>query len=316
MKETPIIQKIQKLKITDVWPNEAKNFTPWLCENIEILSECIGVNLQNPEKEQSTGNFNVDIKAEDDAGRVVAIENQYNPSDHDHLGKLLTYRTAFDAKIAIWIVEKARQEHVDTINWLNEIGTGCDFYMIQVSAIQIGDSAPAALFTIIAQPSEQTKAIGDIKKSDLLREQRRKEFWTELIEMCRNLGLPAFQNSTPSTGNWISSCSGIGGVGYYFWVTKDGVRVSFEIDKGADNEDENVRIFEIFHEKKAIIESEIEKELTWQNDSQYRKKSIYYTIGTGGYSSSEKARRNAINEAIELMRKFITTFNKILKNIK
>lgn len=75
--------------------------TPWLCENIDVLSEAIGINLTNAEREQSTGSFNVDIKAEDEDGHVVIIENQFGASDHDHLGKILTYRTAFEAKIAV-----------------------------------------------------------------------------------------------------------------------------------------------------------------------------------------------------------------------
>ncbi len=308
------IERIKRLKITDVWQNEAKNFTPWLCENIEILSECIGITLQNPEKEQSTGNFNVDIKAEDDAGRVVVIENQYNNSDHDHLGKLITYRTAFDAKIAIWIVETARQEHVDTINWLNEVGTGCDFYLIQISAIQIGESLPAPLLTILAQPNEQTKVIGNIKKSDSLRAQNRKMFWAELIEMCREMDLPAFQNSTPSTGSWISSGAGIGGLGYYFWVTRDGIRVSFEIDRG--DESENQKIYDFFFASKDEIQKEIGKELSWQSNSEMRKKYISYSINTGGYSSADKTRKKSISEAIELMKLFISTLNRKVKKLK
>lgn len=97
------IDRITKIPLTEVWRNEAKNLTPWLCQNIDILSDALDIELTNAERKQSTGNFNVDIKAEDNEGNIVLIENQFGTSDHDHLGKLITYRTAFEAKIAIWI---------------------------------------------------------------------------------------------------------------------------------------------------------------------------------------------------------------------
>ncbi len=98
------IGKLQRVPLREVWPHEALDFTRWLHENIEILSEAIGVNLSSIEREQSAGDFHVDILAEDESGNPVIIENQLEKSDHDHLGKLITYLTALDAKTAIWIV--------------------------------------------------------------------------------------------------------------------------------------------------------------------------------------------------------------------
>lgn len=126
------IDKIIYIPVTEVWRYEARNLTPWLCSNIEMLLESIGLTLVNPEREQSAGNFNVDIKAEDIDGNTVIIENQFGTSDHDHLGKLIMYKTAFNAKAAVWIVENPRQEHINVINWLNESDNGCDFYTKKV----------------------------------------------------------------------------------------------------------------------------------------------------------------------------------------
>jgi RecB family endonuclease NucS len=102
------VSKLTKVKIKDIWKTEDRDFTPWLVENITRLNEDIGFNIQDPQKENRLENFIVDIVAEDDEGKVI-IENQYNKSDHDHLGKLLTYLSNVQGtKKAIWIVEEAR----------------------------------------------------------------------------------------------------------------------------------------------------------------------------------------------------------------
>ena len=123
-----MIGKIEKVPLRDIWKHEANNFTKWLQNNIDILSEVIKILLTNVEREQSTGNFYVDLTAEDNSGNTVIIENQLEKSDHDHLGKIITYLSSMDATTAIWIVSDPRPEHVSAINWLNE-STAANFYL-------------------------------------------------------------------------------------------------------------------------------------------------------------------------------------------
>lgn len=113
-----MIGRLQRISLRDVWKHEALDFTKWLQENIEVLNEVIDLNLSNPESERSAGAFSVDLVAEDESGNPVIIENQLEKSDHDHLGKILTYLVAMAAKTAIWIVADPRPEHVSTITWL------------------------------------------------------------------------------------------------------------------------------------------------------------------------------------------------------
>ena len=110
-----MIGKIQRARLRDVWPNEAHDFTPWLQENIEELGEVTNLKLSAVEREQSAGSFNVDLVAESDSGLVV-IENQLEKSDHDHLGKVLTYLAQLGANTAIWVVSDPRPEHVTAIS--------------------------------------------------------------------------------------------------------------------------------------------------------------------------------------------------------
>src|SRR5690606_8066214 len=109
------------------------------------------------------------LVAEDEDGNPVIIENQLGKSDHDHLGKLITYVTAFDAKTGIWIVADPRPEHVNAISWLNQ-STSATFYLVKVEAVRVQApgsdqvSPPAPLLTLIVGPDETSKEIGEKKK--------------------------------------------------------------------------------------------------------------------------------------------------------
>lgn len=118
-----MIQKIARIPLRDAFRHEAMDFTRWLEENIDVLNDCLDITLSNAEREQAAGDFNVDIVAEDDSGAKVIIENQLEKSDHDHLGKVITYLVALEAKTAIWTAADPRPEHVSAITWLNESST-------------------------------------------------------------------------------------------------------------------------------------------------------------------------------------------------
>lgn len=97
-----MIGKIERVPLREVWRHEALDFTTWLEGNVDVLNDVLDITLSGPEREQSAGSFSVDLVAEDESGNPVIIENQFGKSDHDHLGKLITYLTAIDAKAAIW----------------------------------------------------------------------------------------------------------------------------------------------------------------------------------------------------------------------
>ena len=110
-----MIGKIESVPLREIWKREAYDFTSWLQDNIDVLNDALGLSLSNPEREQSAGSFNVDLVAEDENGNPVIIENQLEKSDHNHLGKLITYLIAIGAKTVIWIVADPRPEHVGAI---------------------------------------------------------------------------------------------------------------------------------------------------------------------------------------------------------
>src|SRR6266700_3291646 len=202
----PGIGKLERVSLREVWEHEAYDFTQWLQENIDVLNTALDLNLVNVDREQTAGSFSIDLVAEDEGGGTVIIENQLEKSNHDHLGKLITYLTAIGAKTAIWIVSDPRPEHVAAIGWLNS-SSSAEFYMVKVEAVRIADSAAAPLFTLIVGPSVETKEVGEAKKEIAERYFIRKHWWKGLIERSAAVS-KTHAHITPSEHGWISASAG------------------------------------------------------------------------------------------------------------
>ena len=136
-----VLSKLSKLEeiedLRTVWPHEAQDFTPWLAkeENIEILSDAIGIDISINETESSVGDFSLDVLASEvGTDKKIIIENQLEDTNHDHLGKLITYASGKSANIIIWLVKHAREEHKAAIDWMN-YSIGSSKYMISVAQL-------------------------------------------------------------------------------------------------------------------------------------------------------------------------------------
>lgn len=157
--------KLNKVNLREYWAHEALDFTQWLAqeENIQLLSDEIGVSLINVRPEEAIGRYNVDLVATDeDSERKVIIENQLEYTDHKHLGQIITYASGYNASIIIWIVKEVREEHQKAMEWLNN-NTSADlsFFLIRMELWQIGDSPFAPKFHIVVEPNDWAKALQD-----------------------------------------------------------------------------------------------------------------------------------------------------------
>ena len=223
------IGKLQRVAIREVWPHEAHDFTRWLQDNLDVLNDVADLSVANAEREQSAGNFSVDLVAEDDAGNPVVIENQLEKSNHDHRGKLITYLTAMEAKTAVWIVSDPRPEHVRAITWLNE-SSAASFYLLKLEAVRIGDSEPAPLLTLIVGPSVEGREVGETKHELLERHKLRKRFWTGSRESA-NQKRDLHKSKAPSINNWLTAPVSRPGLSFTYRIRKHDAAVGFSIDR-------------------------------------------------------------------------------------
>lgn len=257
-----MIGRIKRVPLRKVWEHEAHDLTRWLEENIDVLNEVTGLKLASAEREQRAGAFSVDLVARTSEGQTVIIENQLERSDHDHLGKLITYLVAIEAEVALWIVSDPRPEHISAVAWLNQ-SASASFYLLKVEAIQIGTSEPAPLLTLIVKPSAEGREVGEAKKEMAERDSLRKDFWTTLLRRASEK-TRLHAAISPSTTGWIGTGSGIGGVGYVYTAGLHDGGIELYIDRGKDAEGENKKIFDTLLASKEDIEKQFGDSLEWQ----------------------------------------------------
>lgn len=282
-----MVGRIEKVQLRDVWKKEAKDFTGWLFDNVEVLAEELDIDLTSIEKEKKVGSFSADIIAEDGSGQKVLIENQLEKTDHDHLGKILTYVSNLDAKTAIWISSKPHPEHERAIDWLNESGSGVKFYLVKVEAYKIGNSEPAAKFTVIAGPSERTEAVAEDKEELAARHKKRLEFWKTLLEKAK-AKTPLHSNISTTIYHWIGAGSGRSGMSYNYVITYKYGSAELYIDRGKNSEEENKRIFDELHSHKKEIEDVFGEKLEWERLDDRRACRIAKYYEYAGLNDSDK----------------------------
>lgn len=308
-----MVGRIIKVNLRDVWKNEAKDFTSWLFDNIDVLGEELDMNITAIKKESDIGTFSADIIAEDISKNIVIIENQLEKTDHDHLGKILTYVSNIDAKVAIWISSNPRKEHERAIEWLNETGMDVSFFLVKVEAYKIGNSEPAPKFTIISGPSESAVAVGQEKKELAERHKKRYEFWKKLLDKSKTK-TSLHSNISPGYDSWISTGAGKSGLSFNYGITYKNSQIELYIDRGKDSGNQNKEIFDQLYEHKDEIEKTFGGKLEWQrldNRNASRIRKVFDCAGLNDEEKWDELQNDMIQNMINLERALKKYINEI-----
>ncbi len=186
-----------------MWPNEALNFTPWLAENISELGEKIGMELEVVGQEVSVGPYSADILAKDiNTDSYIVIENQLEKTNHDHLGKSITYASALNAKTIVWIATDFTEEHKKALDWLNDnTNEDLSFWGIQLELWQIAEDTASMRLNIVSTPSTNVKTIKSKTNNESESRSIQLEFWTKFREKLQSTKkIPSLQ--TPQAHYW------------------------------------------------------------------------------------------------------------------
>ena len=275
------IGRLVRVDLREVWKHEAHDFTQWLEHNIDLLNEATGLALTVAGRERAAGAFACDLVAEDAAGGVVIIENQLERSNHDHLGKVITYLSQLGATTAVWIVSEPRPEHVGAMTWLNE-SSSASFYMVKVEAVRIGDSPAAPMFTQIVGPSPEIKEAAAVKQEVAERYDLRRQWWTALLERAKPRSR-MHSHLSPPTAGYMGTSSGVQGLYLNYVVRQEECAAELYIDRG--DVETNKRIFDDLHSHRAEITQQFGAELSWERLDNRRASRIAYRSSLGGYRS-------------------------------
>jgi len=186
--------RLERVSLREVWENEASHFTPWLAmeENLGLLGDTIGIELELEAQEKSVGPFSADILCKDTANDTwVLIENQLERTDHTHLGQLLTYAAGLEAVAIVWIAERFADEHRAAMDWLNEVtGDHIYFFGLETELWRIGESAIAPKFNIVSKPNNWSNTIkSSVERTELTETKKMQlKFWTQFREYMETAG--------------------------------------------------------------------------------------------------------------------------------
>ena len=262
MKKDSNLGKIKKVELRKAWNHEAADFTNWLAEeeNLQLLSDEVGIDINLIQMEANVGKFNVDILAEEEhTGNKIIIENQLEATDHDHLGKIITYASGFDARMIVWVVKEAREEHRQAIDWLNEhTDTELAFLLIRVELWQIDESRFAPKFETISKPNDWAKtvkqSVSGSKITDTQVQQH--EFWEQFEAYARNHDT-SVRLRRPSDRPWWARID-IGSRHADVWLDfpKKGMRTELYIT-------DNKKVYYFLEQQKGEIEKALGYPLEW-----------------------------------------------------
>lgn len=261
--------KIENVEIRKVWHLETE-FSDWLAhdDRLEALGDAVGIDFIDAKREEGVGDFSADIIAkEDGTDRKVIIENQYGRTNHDHLGKLITYASGTGAKTIIWVVEEAREEHRSAVQWLNEVSDPeIGFFLVQITLLRIGNSETAPQFTVLERPNEWARSTksstgGHVASSETKMAQLR--FFTGFMDYAlkQKKFAALFKRVQARPQHWLDLP--LGSSAYHLGLTavsgkKHGFRLGIEVYIGNDKDQ-----YQVFFSHKTEIEKELGVKLDW-----------------------------------------------------
>ena len=275
--------RLESVPLRQIWESEPADFTPWLAteENLRLLGSTIGFDdLELEAREKEVGDFSADMLCKDPASdQWVLIENQLEKTDHDHLGKLLTYAAGLKAVTIVWIAARFTDEHRSALDWLNDItDSRFDFFGLEVELWRIADSPVAPKFNIVSKPNdwnrEVTRQVTKIEGTTETK-QLQLEYWTAFHNFLEQRGSRLKpQKRRPSyslhftvgkTGMWLAAIASFWDTSKQSWSSGE-IRVELVLQRK-----ELKPFFDSWLEEKETVEQAMGKPLSWQEHTEKRR---------------------------------------------
>lgn len=304
--------KLKRVELREAWKHEANDFTQWLAleENLRLLGDEIGFDIKLIQTEAAVGSFSADILAEEEnTGKKIIIENQLEPTDHTHLGQIITYASGYDARVIVWVVKDVREEHRQAVDWLNEhTDEEIEFYLVRIELWQIADSPYAPKFDIVSKPNDWTKAVrSSVDVGDLTETKAKQlQFWNAFKDFAkRNNARFRLQKSYPQHWTDISIGSSDAHISLTLRTRESLLGTEIYIP-------DNKELYAQLAAHKDQIESELGEKAEWMELP--AKKASRIRVSAPGDFSDETKWEDHFSWFFNETEKFLKVFPKYLKN--
>ena len=269
--------KLEKVDLRDVWKHEATDFSAWLAlpENLDALAEQLGIEIEPIGTEVPVGRFKIDILAkEPNTGEHIIIENQLEPTNHDHLGKVITYAAGLDARYLIWIVKDVLPEHLKAIEWLNDhLDEAICCFLIRIEVWQIGESMPAPRFEIISTKNAWVASLKKTTSTEISPLKiRQQQFWSEFCDYIRRKD-PNMKLHKPAPQHWLNFSMGSSMAGLATTMNTQKNRFSTEIYIA-----NNKTLYSYLRDNEEEIQSELGGTVDWFEANVAAGMNLYYPV--------------------------------------
>jgi len=262
--------RLTRVDLRNIWTSESSEFTPWLAreENLAVLAEALGIDLELEAQEKAVGPFRADILCKDiGTGAWVLVENQLERTDHVHLGQLLTYASGLEAVTIVWIAARFTEEHRSTLDWLNKItDESFRFFGLEVELWRIGDSPAAPKFNIVSKPNDWSRsvaqaarAIDESELSDTRVKQR--AYWTGFHQALDRATGPVSGGRKPQPQSWMSYSIGRTGFNLAAVMIRPKRQIRAELYISGDKAKS---FFHLIRKQQQAIEQELGYHLDWE----------------------------------------------------
>ncbi len=304
---------LEVVDLREVWISEAQSFTPWLAkqENLTLLGEIIGLELELQAQEHDVGPFRADILCKDTVdNHWVLIENQLERTDHTHLGQLLTYAAGLDAVTIIWVAARFTEEHRAALDWLNRVtDDNINFFGLEIELWRIGNSPIAPKFTVAGKPTDWTKTVQSAARKRELTETQalQLEYWTQFRQFMEDSN-SFVRCQTPQPQGW--TCFAIGR-SWFQLVAK--VNTRGKKDVGAYlclQGPERMAHYLLLHDRyREQVEGDISQELEWRELPDGKESQIIT------YLDANPTDRNDWRRQHEWLKQTLETFHRVFAPI-
>ena len=293
-----------------MWTNEARDFTPWLLENADVLEETLGIEIELVGREHPVGGFSLDLLGRDLTNDcTLIVENQLAVTDHTHLGQLITYAAGTNAATVVWVAAQVREEHRQAITYLNEIaGENARFFAVEINVVRIGDSTAAPAFKLVAEPNDwhatvsaSAKAVQVSGGKGLLY----MDYWAKLLNEL-HVQMPNWSKTRkPLAQNWLNIQWPSTGCRFALSFAKNG-RMRAELYIDANDGPTTTALFEHLKSQRMEIESDFGGQLEWDDLPSRRACRIY--ISSEGDVTNEAEHEQCVQWMISSLQRLRTAF--------
>lgn len=293
----PEIGSLTSVPIREVWPNEAADLTPWLAENPDLLSEALEMDLELVDTEVQVGeSFSADILFRSgEPNALVVVENMMGDTDHDHLGKAITYASGLAATYAVLLAEELRPEHRTALQWLNAHTTeAVGFFGVEIEAWRIGESPPAPRLSVVVRPDDWAKQVRAQTGARELTEstQRYREFWAGFLHEFHEAHRGWSRSKKPSSNHETRFPAGRTGV--FYSVSRswrdDHYRFRVALSVDIPEREEADRVYHGLVERRSEVEARFGESLTWDEAEARRARRIYAWDPSGDFRIEDRER--------------------------